>query len=64
MRQNKPIYEYTLKEIRFALENKDWETVIRAINYLFAHYVYKPVILDYFSNFFGIDLKKYFPRNE
>jgi|Deesub1362A_J573_1020465.scaffolds.fasta_scaffold01612_8 AraC-like DNA-binding protein len=62
MYRDKPIYEYTLQEIRIALENKDWHTIARVIDYLFAHFTFKPLLLELLSKFFGVDLKKYLPR--
>jgi len=58
----KPIWAYTLKEVRKALEQKDYEIIARALDYLLAHMTAKPLIFGFLSKWFGVDLFKYVRR--
>jgi len=59
---HKPIWKYTLKELREALERKDYETIARALDYLLAQMTIKPVVLGFLSKWFGVDLFRYLRR--
>ena len=64
MKQYKPIWAYTLKELREAVERKDYETIARALDYLLAHMTIKPLVFGVLSKWFGVDLFKYIRRGQ